>query len=62
VEDIVSKLIEEKLLTPEGAEQVRSAHASGKTLDDALRGAPGVSEEKILRFLSAHFDVPFVAG
>jgi type II secretion system protein E len=60
VEDIVSKLIEQSLLTPETAEQVRSAHASGKTLDESLRLAAGANEEKILRFLSAHFDVPFV--
>ncbi len=35
MEDIVSRLIEEGLLSAEGAEQVRSAHATGKTLDDA---------------------------
>jgi len=60
MEDIVSRLIDEQLLTPQAAEQVRIAHASGKTLDDALRAAPGASEEKILRFLSVHFDVPYV--
>jgi type II secretion system protein E len=60
MEDIISRLIDEHLLTAEAAEQVRIAHASGKTLDDALRAASGASEEKILRFLSAHFDVPYV--
>ena len=46
--------------TPTRPPQVRDAVAAGKSLDDALRAANGVPEDKILRSLAAYFDVPFV--
>ena len=39
---------------------MRDALADGKHFDDAIREAPGASEEKILRSLAARFDVPFI--
>jgi general secretion pathway protein E/type IV pilus assembly protein PilB len=48
------------LLTAESAEQVIQAVAGGTALDDALRSANGASEEKILRWLAAHYELPFV--
>jgi general secretion pathway protein E/type IV pilus assembly protein PilB len=60
VNDVLAKLIDEGLLDPEKAAQVRSATAAGKPLDDALRAVNGVSEDKLLRSIAAYFDVPFV--
>jgi len=60
VDDIVAMLMGQGLLTPEGGEQVRAAIASGKPLDDALRAAAGTAEDKVLRFLAGHFDVPYI--
>src|SRR5437016_11996264 len=57
---IFAKLVEQGLLTPEAAQHARDALASGKPLDDVLREAPGASEDKVLRFLAAEFDLPFV--
>ncbi len=58
--DVLAKLIDEGLLDPEKAAQVRSATAAGKPLDDALRAVNGVSEDKLLRSIAAYYDVPFV--
>ncbi len=58
--DIVSKLMQDKLVDTVQAEQVRQGLSSGKTLDDALRGAAGVAEDAVLRWLGQYFDVPFV--
>jgi general secretion pathway protein E/type IV pilus assembly protein PilB len=60
VQDVVAKLVAEGLLDADAAQQVKDGVASGKPLDDALHAAAGASEEKILRFLGAYFDVPFV--
>jgi general secretion pathway protein E/type IV pilus assembly protein PilB len=60
VQDVVAKLVAEGLLDAEAAHQVTDAVEQGKSLDDALHAAPGVVEEKILRFFAAYFDVPFV--
>jgi general secretion pathway protein E/type IV pilus assembly protein PilB len=60
VNDVLKKLIDEGLLDPEKAAQVRSATAAGKPLDDALRAVNGVPEEKLLRSIAAYFDLPFV--
>ena len=57
---VFAKLIEEGLLSEESAAQVRNAVHAGKPLDDALREAPGVSEDKILRSLAAYFEMPFI--
>ncbi|HEY1922429.1 MAG TPA: GspE/PulE family protein [Tepidisphaeraceae bacterium] len=58
--DVLAKLIDEGVLDPERAAQVRSAAAAGKPLDDALRAVNGVSEDKLLRSIAAYYDVPFV--
>jgi general secretion pathway protein E/type IV pilus assembly protein PilB len=60
VNSVFAKLIQEGLLTEESAATVRDAVHAGKPLDDALREAPGVSEDKILRSLAAYFEMPFV--
>jgi hypothetical protein len=60
VQDVVAKLVAEGLLDAEAAHQVTDAVEHGKSLDDALHAAPGIAEEKILRFFAAYFDVPFV--
>ena len=59
MQDVVAKLVAEGLLNAEGAEQVTEAAAAGKPLDDALRIPKDASEEKILRFLAAYFEIPF---
>ena len=58
--DILAKLVKEGILDDEAAVKVREATLAGKTLDDALRDSPGVSEEKVLRLLAAEFDLPFI--
>jgi general secretion pathway protein E/type IV pilus assembly protein PilB len=60
VNDVLAKLIDEGLLDAEKSQQIRDATAAGKPLDDALRAANGVPEDKILRSLAAYFDVPFI--
>ena len=57
---IFAKLVEQGLLTADAAQHARDALAGGRSLDDALREAPGASEEKVLRFLAAEFDLPFI--
>jgi len=59
VDDVLNQLVKEGLLTAESAEQVIQAIAGGTALDDALRSANGSSEEKILRWLSTHYGIPF---
>jgi general secretion pathway protein E/type IV pilus assembly protein PilB len=63
VNEIVQTLIVEGLLTADSAPRIAEAMAAGKTLDEALRiaaAAGGGSEDTILRFLAAHYDLPFV--
>jgi general secretion pathway protein E/type IV pilus assembly protein PilB len=63
VQDVVDKLVAEGLLDAEAAHKTAEAVASGKSLDEALRAGVAenaAAEEKILKFLSAYFDVPFV--
>jgi general secretion pathway protein E/type IV pilus assembly protein PilB len=60
VDDVLNKLVKDGLLNAEGAQQVSQAITEGKSFDDALRAANGTPEDKILRWLSAYFDVPFV--
>jgi hypothetical protein len=59
VDDVLNQLVKEGLLTAESAEGVIQAIAGGMALDDALRSANGSSEEKILRWLSTHYGIPF---
>jgi general secretion pathway protein E len=60
VKDVVAKLLAEGILNVEAAQQVNEAVAAGKSLDDALRVAPGVPEDRVLKFLGAYFDVPYI--
>src|SRR5947209_6543116 len=60
VEHVVERLLKEGLLDADGAALVRDALAAGKPLDDALRAAKNASEDKILRFLAADYDIPYV--
>jgi general secretion pathway protein E/type IV pilus assembly protein PilB len=60
MDPIVTKLLREGILDADAAAQVDSAAASGMPLDDALRMAKGVAEDKVLRFLAGYFDVPYV--
>jgi type II secretion system protein E len=58
--DIVTKMREQKLLDEVSSQRVHELLASGKGLDEALRQADGVPEERLLRVLAAEFGVPFV--
>ena len=60
MENVVSKMIERGLVSPVTAERVRTLLAEGKSLEDAVLAADGVSEEALLRFLAASFDIPYV--
>ena len=51
MDPIVTKLVQEGLLDADSAAQVDRAAASGMPLDDAMRSAKGVAEDKVLRFL-----------
>ena len=58
--EVLKKLIDEGVLKTEGADEVRQAVHAGKPLDDALRAVEGIQEEKLLRCLSAFYEIPFV--
>ena len=58
--DVLSKLVDDGLLTPDKAKEVTDAAAAGKPLDDALRAANGVPEEKLLQALAGFYDIPYV--
>lgn len=58
--DVLARLIRDGVLTDEAARQITEVVAGGKSLDDAIRQAPGVSEDKILRALAAYYDIPFI--
>ncbi len=58
--DIVQLLADENLLDTESVQQVRDSLSAGKSMDESLRSAVNGSEEKLLRFLSNYFDIPFI--
>ena len=58
--DILAKLVREGILDADGALNVRAAVSAGKSLDLALREAPGVSEDKLLRCLAEEYSLPFI--
>lgn len=60
MENVVAKMIDKGLLGSETAERVRSLLTEGKSLEDAVLSADGVSEEALLRFLATTFDIPYV--
>jgi type II secretion system protein E len=60
VENVVSRMLSEGLLSATSAQRVRELLADGKSLEEAVLGADGVSEEALLRFLAQTFEVPYV--
>jgi len=60
VNEIVRRLVDGGVMSAEAADRVRELTAEGKPLDDALRSADGVSEEKLVRFLADEFQIPYV--
>jgi general secretion pathway protein E/type IV pilus assembly protein PilB len=48
------------LLTDESAARVRSLLSEGKSIEEAILAADGVSEEAMLKALATQFDLPFV--
>ena len=64
--DIVGTLLEQRLLDDGSARMIRQSAAEGKPLDDAflevtgVNGADGLTEEKLLRFFSQQFQIPYV--
>src|SRR5687768_9391934 len=53
-------MIDRGLFGPDVAERVRALLSEGRSLEDAVLAADGVSEEALLRFLATTFDIPFV--
>jgi type II secretion system protein E len=60
MDQVLNKLVKDGVLSNDAAQQVATALAAGKPMDDALRAAGAASEDKILRWLANYFDVPFV--
>ncbi|MBV8780583.1 MAG: hypothetical protein JO353_04235, partial [Phycisphaerae bacterium] len=63
VEHVLETMIQQKLLDTEAANQISEA-ARTRPLDDALKTAikpaPGLTEDKLLRFLANYFGVSFI--
>ena len=57
---LVQKLQDVKLLHPQAAERVREHLVEGKSIDQALLTAGGLSQEQYLQFLSEEFQVPYI--
>ncbi len=57
--DIVDTLIRDGLLTDATARRVRELSAHGTPLDDALRQADGLAEDRLLRALGTALDIPY---
>ena len=60
MKDIVSKMLDDRLFDPAVADRVRALMTEGKPLDAALLEASGLPEDKVLRYLAAEFQVPYV--
>jgi type II secretion system protein E len=60
MKDIVSKMLDDRLFEPAMGDRVRALTAEGKPLDEALLEASGLPEDKVLRYLAAEFQVPYV--
>ena len=60
MENVVTQMTDGGLLTPATAERVHALLSEGQSLEDAVLAADGVSEEALLRFLAASFDIPYV--
>ena len=57
---ILVKMQGEGLLDEQAARDVEALVSQGKSLDEALLTADDVPEERLLRFLSEEFHVPYV--
>jgi general secretion pathway protein E/type IV pilus assembly protein PilB len=60
MESVIADMQTRGVLDETGAGRARSLIAEGKPLEQALVGADGLSEEKVLRFLAESFEVPYV--
>lgn len=60
VADVLDNLKTQGVLDESTVAQVRSLWASGQSLDEAIRQAPGVDEQAMLDALSRQFGVPLV--
>src|SRR5262245_6593697 len=60
MENLISILHEKGLLDEDSAGRARSLLAEGKTLEEAIVAADGVTEEAMLRCLAGTFEVPYV--
>jgi general secretion pathway protein E/type IV pilus assembly protein PilB len=60
MKDILSKMLDEQLFDAAVADRVRALMGEGKPLDEALLEGSGLPEEKVLRYLAAEFQVPYV--
>jgi type II secretion system protein E len=60
VDNVVSMMQDRGLLTAATAQRVQELLADGQPLEDAVLAADGVSEDALLRFLAAAFELPYV--
>src|SRR5262245_25834313 len=60
MDNLITILQDKGLLTEDAAGRARSLLTEGKTLEEAIVAADGVSEEAMLKCLATTFEVPFV--
>jgi len=60
VDYVLSKMKDQGLLDAPAIDRARALLSEGKTLEAALLAADGLTEDKLLRFLAAQFDLPFI--
>jgi general secretion pathway protein E/type IV pilus assembly protein PilB len=60
VKGIISAIVRDGLLDEKGVQRLKDLVAQGRPLDDALREADGVPEDKLLRFLAKEMLVPYL--
>ena len=58
--DVLRVLLRDGLLNEAAARRVRELTSQGKPLDDALRQADGVAEDRLVRALAAMLEMPYV--
>jgi len=60
VQNVVSIMQDQGILSPAAARRANELLAEGRPLEEAVLAADGVSEEALLRFLAAAFDLTYV--
>jgi general secretion pathway protein E/type IV pilus assembly protein PilB len=60
VENVIAILQKQGLLSAEAVVRARSLITEGKPLEEAIISADGLSEEALLRFLAATFELPYI--